>query len=409
MARQDLSASGDDSGRRRGRRHAPDPGEAPYAGGAYREPSHPDRFPETSYGDRAYEGGPYRDAAYGDDPRRDRYAGDPYAGRHGDEYAPERRAEPGRDDPYPAPYGERYGDEHAPGPDFAYPDHAPAGPGPEPAADPPADKPSRAGRNLPMAIAVGCGLGAIVLASLLIYRPAFAVLVGAAVSIGLWELVRAMGARHKVPLIPLLAGGLGMTAMAWFGGAENLVLGLGLTLVVVMAWRLAEGPEGYLGDMLAATLAAVYVPFLAGFAVLLAHPGDGHLRVIATLALVVLSDTGGYVAGVLFGKHPMAPKVSPKKSWEGMGGSVLACAIGGALLLFFVFDVAWWKGALFGLAITVAATLGDLTESMIKRDLGVKDMSGLVPGHGGLMDRLDSILLAAPTAVVLLTALAPPA
>jgi len=260
-----------------------------------------------------------------------------------------------------------------------------------------------------MAIGTGLGLGAVVLASLLIYRPAFLVVVAAAAGIGIWELVRAMSTRHKVPLVPLLAGGVGMTAMAWFGGAENLVLGLGLTLVVVMAWRLADGPEGYLGDMLASTLVAVYVPFLAGFAVLLAVPEDGPARVIVVLGLVVLSDTGGYIAGVLFGKHPMAPKVSPKKSWEGMGGSIVACAVGGALMLFFVFDVSWWKGALFGLAITVTATVGDLTESMIKRDLGVKDMSGLIPGHGGLMDRLDSILLAAPTAVVLLAALAPPA
>ncbi len=157
---------------------------------------------------------------------------------------------------------------------------------------------------------------------------------------------------------------------------------------------------GYGRDVAAATLVAVYVPFLAGFAALLAARPDGDLRILAMLALVVLSDTGGFVAGVLFGKHPMAPLVSPKKSWEGLAGSFVACGVGGAVLLSILFDASIWGGALFGLAIAGAATLGDLGESMLKRDLGVKDMSNLLPGHGGLMDRLDSILVAAPTAYV---------
>jgi phosphatidate cytidylyltransferase len=149
------------------------------------------------------------------------------------------------------------------------------------------------------------------------------------------------------------------------------------------------------------------VPFLAGFAVLLARPDDGAKWVIVTLASVVLSDTGGYVSGVFFGKHPMAPTVSPKKSWEGFAGSVLWTAVGGALLFWLVLDLAWWQGLIFGACVSAACVLGDLGESLLKRDLGVKDMSNLLPGHGGLMDRLDSILFAAPTAFLLLTAFAP--
>jgi phosphatidate cytidylyltransferase len=173
-----------------------------------------------------------------------------------------------------------------------------------------------------------------------------------------------------------------------------------------LIWRLADGPVGYQRDATAAVLIAVYVPFLASFAVMLVKPDNGALRVVLTLAAVVLSDTGGYAAGVFFGKHPMAPTVSPKKSWEGLAGSLLATAAGSALLIAVLLHEPWWHGVIFGLAVSVAAVLGDLTESLLKRDLGVKDMSNLLPGHGGLMDRLDSILFAAPTAFVLLSVLA---
>jgi phosphatidate cytidylyltransferase len=133
-------------------------------------------------------------------------------------------------------------------------------------------------------------------------------------------------------------------------------------------------------------------------------PADGPRRVTAFIATVVCSDTGGYVAGVLFGKHPMAPSVSPKKSWEGFAGSVLACTLAGAVFLTTLFDGTWWQGVLFGLAVVCSATLGDLGESMIKRDIGIKDMGHLLPGHGGLMDRLDSLLPTAPVAWLLLIA-----
>jgi phosphatidate cytidylyltransferase len=267
----------------------------------------------------------------------------------------------------------------------------------------------KAGRNLPAAFAVGGGLAGAVLASLLLWRPAFLLVVVAAVTAGTWEMVRAVrvsGARP--PLLPLLAGGLVMTGAAWGWGAGGLTLSLLVTVLATMVWRLGGGPVGYHRDIHAATLIAVYVPFLAGFAVLLAAAGDGHWRVLVTLIVVVLSDTGGYVAGVFLGRHPMAPSVSPKKSWEGLAGSLLAAAVGGGAGLWLLFDVPGWAGAGFGLVVAGAAVLGDLAESLLKRDLGVKDMSGLLPGHGGMMDRLDSILLAVPTAYLLLLVLAPP-
>jgi phosphatidate cytidylyltransferase len=267
----------------------------------------------------------------------------------------------------------------------------------------------RAGRNLPAAIGVGLGLGLVVVASLFVWRPAFLGVLTIAVGIGIWEMVHAVRPRAHPPLVPLVGGGVLMVVLGWFGGAAILPLGLLAVVVAVLVWRLHDGPESYQRDVTAAVLVAVYVPFLASFAALLAHPPDGAFRVLVTLAGVVLSDTGGYLFGVLFGRHPMAPSVSPKKSWEGLGGS-MACAAGGsAVLLHFTLHTQYWQGALFGLAVSCAAVVGDLAESMLKRDLKIKDMSNLLPGHGGLMDRLDSILLAVPTAYAILAVIAPSA
>ncbi|MDG4792520.1 phosphatidate cytidylyltransferase [Micromonospora sp. WMMD1082] len=267
----------------------------------------------------------------------------------------------------------------------------------------------RAGRNLPAAISVGVGLGAAVLLPLFLYTPAFLLVIAAAFGVGIWEMSRAVRrAGAEVPLVPLLAGGVLTVTLAWFAGLDALLLGLLVTVAGTLVWRLGDGPTNVRRDMTAATLIAVYVPFLGGFAALLASsPDDGALRVLVTLVAVVLSDTGGYAAGANFGKHPMAPAISPKKSWEGFVGSVSAAALGSALLLWLLFDVAPWWGAVFGVAVSGAAVLGDLAESMIKRDLGVKDMSNLLPGHGGLMDRLDSVLFAVPTAYLLLVVFVP--
>ncbi|HSY14507.1 MAG TPA: phosphatidate cytidylyltransferase [Jatrophihabitantaceae bacterium] len=271
-----------------------------------------------------------------------------------------------------------------------------------------APNPSRAGRNLPAAIAVGAGLGAVVVASLLVYRSSFVIIVILAISYAIYELTRAIATVEARPsLVPLLVGGAAMDAAAWYRGADGLVLGLLLTVAGVAIWRLADGAKGYLRDVSASVLVAMYVPMLGGFAVLLAHPHDGAARVLVFIATVVCSDTGGYAAGVLFGKHPLAPVVSKGKTWEGFAGSVLACCAAGALIITLTFHQQWWQGVLFGLAIVVTATLGDLGESMIKRDLGLKDMGSLLPGHGGLMDRLDSMLPCAAVAYLVLAAIAP--
>jgi phosphatidate cytidylyltransferase len=268
----------------------------------------------------------------------------------------------------------------------------------------------RAGRNLPAAIAVGLSLGLIILASLVVWKPAFLIVIALAASVGIWEMVRALkkATGANPPLIPLLAGGLLMTGLAWYEGQDSLILGLIVTILATIVWRLADGPAQFRRDITASVLIAVYVPFLLSFGVLLVEPADGTWRVLATVIAVVLSDTGGYAAGVFFGKHPMAPTISPKKSWEGFAGSVVAAALGSALVFAFALHAPFYWGLVFGAAISAVAVVGDLAESMLKRDLGIKDMSHLLPGHGGLMDRLDSILFAVPAAYLLLALLAPP-
>jgi len=270
-------------------------------------------------------------------------------------------------------------------------------------------EPTRAGRNLPVAIAVGLTLGALITVPL--FSPARWVFIGvlvAAVTIGSYEIVKSLRTLGAQPtLLPLLIGGGATVVMAYRDGPDALFLGLVLTVLACLAWRLADPAEGFLRDVAASTFTAAYVPFLAGFCALLAMPADGPRRVTAFIAVVVCSDVGGYAAGVLFGKHPLAPSVSPKKTWEGFGGSLLACAVAGTVLFATLFDVSPLLGAVYGLAVVLTATLGDLGESMVKRDIGIKDMGTLLPGHGGIMDRLDSLLPTAPVAYILLAAFVP--
>ena len=258
---------------------------------------------------------------------------------------------------------------------------------------------SRAGRNLPAAIAVGVGLGAVILVALLTVRELFVGVVAVAVAVSMYELTGALrrGAGIRVALLPVLLGGQAVVWLAWPYERGGVLAAFVVTILVCLVWRLKDGADGYLRDVTASIFTVAYVAVFASFAVMLVVPDDGVFRVLAFLIGVVLSDTGGYVAGVLFGKHPMAPTISPKKSWEGFAGSMVAGMVGGALTVGLMLDGQWWQGVLFGAALVVTATAGDLVESLIKRDLGLKDMGALLPGHGGLMDRMDSLL---PSAVV---------
>ena len=276
-------------------------------------------------------------------------------------------------------------------------------------ASPEAKKASKAGRNLPAAIGVGLLLGAAIIVSLLTVRFLFIGIIAIAIAVGTFEFAGVLRrvADIRVAMIPVLVGGQAMIWLAWPFGREGALTAFVLTVLACLLWRLPGGAKGYLRDISASTFAAAYLPLFGAFAAMLVPPSDGVGRVLTFLIGVVASDTGGYIAGVLGGKHPMAPSISPKKTWEGFAGSLVGGVVAGALTLSLLLDGHVWQGVIFGVAIVLTATLGDLVESLIKRDLGVKDMGTLLPGHGGIMDRLDSLLPSAVVSWLLLSAFVP--
>ena len=277
-------------------------------------------------------------------------------------------------------------------------------PAPEP---PPTPAKKSAGRDLRAAIGVGVGLGVVIIAALFIVKAVFVGVVVVAVVIGLWELTSRLAERKQIqaPLIPLAIGGTAMVVAGYLRGADGAWIAMALTSLAVLVWRMAQPPDNYLRDVTAAVFAAFYVPFLATFVVMMLAADDGPRRVLVFLLLTVISDTGAYAVGWRFGSHKLAPRISPGKTREGLIGAITFAMVAGALLMqYLIDDGLWWQGLLLGLAAATSATLGDLGESMIKRDLGIKDMGTLLPGHGGIMDRLDSLLPTAPVVWLLLVA-----
>jgi phosphatidate cytidylyltransferase len=272
------------------------------------------------------------------------------------------------------------------------------------AVPPPAVPAPRAGRNLPAAIGIGVLLGAVVATTLFTEKRLFVGLTVVFLMVAIDELSRALRGRGvAVAELPLVIGGGAVLIAAYLRGSEALVIATMLLVVAgVLVGVVAEGFDK-IATVAAGIFVTCYIAFLGGFTILMVEPHDGPRRVAAFVATVACSDTGGYAAGVFLGKHPMAPTVSPKKSWEGFGGSTIACALCAGLLFPLILHGSWWQGVLFGLAIVVTATLGDLSESLIKRDLGIKDMGHILPGHGGILDRFDSYLMAGPVAWGLLT------
>jgi phosphatidate cytidylyltransferase len=284
-------------------------------------------------------------------------------------------------------------------------------------ADPVADtseppkKASRAGRNLPAAIGVGVVLGAMAIVILLFFPIGWLPVLAVFIPIATLEVIRRLReAGYALPLIPLLLGGQAMIWLTYYGTAGTLGA-YGGTIVVCMVWRLVgqglrEAPVNYLRDISATVLLATWVPLFASFSALLIFQDHGGSRTFTVIVTVVFADIGGYVAGVLFGKHLMVPAISPKKSWEGLGGSLLFGVTAAVLSVAFLMDRPAWVGVPLGLMLVITGVLGDLVESQVKRDLGIKDMGTLLPGHGGIMDRIDAMLPSAVAGWIVLTLLA---
>ena len=268
----------------------------------------------------------------------------------------------------------------------------------------------RTGRDLIVAIVIGLTFGGILLASLLIWKWAFIPLVGLCALLGTFELWRAFreGGR-RIDIVPQVVGAVLIVLTASLAETWLLWVALFVAVAFIVVWRLigqmavADGRTygDVLSDVLAGAFVPVYVSFLASLTILLLRMEGGQFWVLSFVVVVVAVDTGAYASGLVFGKHPMSPRISPKKTWEGFAGAALASIIAGILLGVFLLGLTWWAGLVFGAVVLLTATLGDLTESMIKRDLGIKDISSWLPGHGGLLDRLDSILPSAAAALLL--------
>lgn len=266
---------------------------------------------------------------------------------------------------------------------------------------------SRSGRNMPVAAASGLTLLTVVLLSAWWHPMAFAALISLACVVAVMEWRHALArSDRRIPLTPIVLATVGLVIAAWYGGPEGLVVALMVGCAGTVAWRVVdERIENTMADSLAGMMALLWIPFTAAFLVLMVVATDGWQRVAIMIVAVAGADTGGLFSGMLFGRRPMAPRVSPKKTWEGFTGGVVLGVTAASVASYFFFDGRWWIGALVGLACVIAAAFGDLAESALKRDLQVKDMSSVIPGHGGILDRIDSMLFAAPVAYVVFSLL----
>ncbi len=263
-----------------------------------------------------------------------------------------------------------------------------------PSDDAPAVRPaSRAGRNLPAAIASGVALAIVVVASLVFVKSVFVAVVIVTMTIAVHEVVTAFaGASIKVARTPVFAATVVVPAVAFGWGPVALLAATGAAIVAAIMWRIRRGYAGYVRDVSATVFTIGYLPFMAGFLSLTLAADNGVARVVTFLLLTIGNDVGGYASGVLFGRHPIAAQISPKKSWEGLAGSMVVQVVIGVICFVYLLQAPWWQGVVAGVILTVTATAGDFAESAVKRDLGVKDMGTFLPGHGGMMDRFDSLI-----------------
>jgi len=261
------------------------------------------------------------------------------------------------------------------------------------------------GRSLSKSVAVGLVLAAIFLASILVFKELFILLALVATAIGAWELSTALRTKGwYVPRVPAVVGSVIIMPATYYGGPiVQWLVSLGIVAALIL-WRTVhliwerrkanfQTLQRTVRDYGAAAFLVIYLPLSLSFTMLmLRRPEDGQWWVLAYVTTVALIDSAGYLFGRVFGKHKLAPGVSPKKTWEGLAASIFFGASSAILFTVFLLGGPWWVGLILAAGLILSAVFGDLAESLIKRDLGMKDMSKLLPGHGGMMDRLDSML-----------------
>ena len=256
---------------------------------------------------------------------------------------------------------------------------------------------AKAGRKLLPSILVSIGLLALVFGTVYKAKPLFGLLIWVAIMLAIRELVNAY--KHggiELPRLAIQVAGTALLISAWYGKVSGLAVAMSIAIPNVMVFILFKGPKDYVRRAASAAFAVFYLAFLGGFIVLLAHHSDGAARILTLVVLVSCNDTFAYISGVLFGKHPLVPAISPKKTWEGLLGSFIFTPTGSALVFHYALHKHWWVGAGIGIMAVITATCGDLIESAVKRDLAIKDMGSILPGHGGILDRIDSILFTGP-------------
>ncbi len=267
------------------------------------------------------------------------------------------------------------------------------------AATPVKSRSAKAGRDLPAAIGVGVGFGVLLVLGL-IYPPIFVVVAAGSAVLGAWEIGHVLNTCRGYGIPEYLLGGLAgaIVVVSYLCGFTGLGIALAVSLLVLLvssALMRADRQVSLGKSLSGSALALLWVPLMLGIAMVYFQTTDhGERGILMILLMAICNDTFGFIAGVNWGKHPMAPKISPKKSWEGLAGSFIGSAVAGAIALAFMGSPWYWAIPLAAVMV-VASTTGDLVESTFKRRMGVKDMSNTLPGHGGMMDRLDSILFAA--------------
>jgi phosphatidate cytidylyltransferase len=255
----------------------------------------------------------------------------------------------------------------------------------------------RAGRKLLPSILVSILLLAIIFSTINTEPILFFGFIWVVIMIGVREIANAYRKGGiELPDYILMIAATVLLVATWNGESEGLAVSAGLTIPILMFTLLLISQKDFIKRSTSAVFITFYLAVLGGFILLLANHPDGALRILTLVILIACNDTFAYIAGVLIGKHKLAPSISPKKSWEGLIGGAIAAIVGGSLIFHYLFEVIWIVGAAIGVMTVVTATCGDLIESAIKRDLAIKDMSNLLPGHGGIMDRLDSALFTAP-------------